>query len=94
MPQYDEHSVPLLKSPVTAAKPKVEKDGQNQGEDDAAAVKKELLWGLLTEANYSGFVASDAEREAFALFMAAVGDEGRAVRGAAPQRLETHLRSW
>ena len=43
-------------------------------------MKNELLWGILTEATDPGFVVSDAEHEAFALFMAAVGDEGRAVR--------------
>jgi hypothetical protein len=49
-------------------------------EDEAREVKSELLWGILSEASDPGFSISDAEREAFATFMATVGDEDRAVR--------------
>ena len=47
---------------------------------DEYEVKSELLYGILSEAIAPDFTLTDAEREAFATFMAAVGNDGRAVR--------------
>jgi hypothetical protein len=52
----------------------------DQDEDEAREEKTELLYGVLSEAIDPSFAVTDAEREAFASFMAAVGDEDRAMR--------------
>ena len=55
-------------------------EGEDHDKDDANEVKSELLWGILSEAIDPDFAVTDSEREAFAVFVAGIGDDDRAVR--------------
>jgi hypothetical protein len=52
-----------------------EEFAETEDQDEVPEVKAETLWRLLDEVTDGSFDITEAEREAFAVFVAAVGDE-------------------
>ena len=52
-----------------------EEDAEDEDQDVDDEMKSDILWNLVGEVSTEGFSITDAEREAFALFAATVGEE-------------------